>query len=313
MQKRILFTGGSSLLALNWAIAIRDQFDVVLGLHHKSIVLHGVQHYPLDLTSVESLVCALQEIKPHIVIHSAALTSVERCESDPKLAFHVNAQIAEVVAIACCSQNLSLVHISTDHLFSGNHPMSSEVDPVAPVNVYGKTKAAAEVLVRTFYPEALIIRTNFFGWGTSYRPSFSDFIITNLRTRNPIFLYDDVYFTPILVESLAFVVHSLINQHVHGIHNVVGDERISKHYFGLKLAEKLCLDPSLIHRRLITNVPGQVQRPRDMSLSNLKVRDILGRDLGSLNHYLNMLACQEELGLSLEIRNLSFNINLHST
>ena len=50
---------------------------------------------------------------------------------------------------------------------------------------------------------ALIIRTNFFGWGTSYRQSFSDFVIDNLRKGNNITLFNDVFYTPILIETLV--------------------------------------------------------------------------------------------------------------
>ena len=303
-SNRVLFTGGSGLLALNWGIAIRDRFKVILGLHRKSIALGTFELNQIDIESVESLISNLKAIQPDIVIHTAGLTSVERCEKNPEFAFHVNAKIAEVVAMACSHQGVPLVHISTDHIFNGDEALLPEAQTIQPLNIYGETKALAEKLVLTAYPEALVIRTNFFGWGTSYRKSFSDIIIEGLSTGKQLILFDDVYYTPILVEDLAIAVHDLIDLQVRGVINVVGDERISKYEFGMKLAKKFGLDCNFIKRGLIADAVGLVRRPNDMSLSNQKACEILGRKLGGINEYLSKLLLQEKSGVFQEIRNL---------
>jgi dTDP-4-dehydrorhamnose reductase len=302
--KRVLFTGGSGLLALNWAMAIRDKFTVVLGLHQKNITLRGFEHYQIDIKSVERLASSLEKIKPDIVIHAAGLTNVEQCEKEPDLAFHVNVEIAEVVAKVCFQKGLHLVHISTDHIFSGNEPLLSEVQPSKPINKYGETKAEAEVLVLKAYPDALVIRTNFFGWGTSYRKSFSDYIIEGLRAKKQLVLFDDVFYTPILVENLAFAVHDLIDLQEQGIMNIVGDERISKYQFGIKIAEKFDLDCNLIKRSSICEISGLVQRPKDMSLTNQKACKLIDRKLGNVDEYLTKLLQQEKSKLFQEIQSL---------
>ena len=303
-RERVLFTGGSGLLAINWAMAISSRFNVALGIHRNSVVIAGCEHYQIDLESVEKFVSALKIIKPNIVVHTVGLTSVERCEAEPELAFHVNVAIAEVVAKACFQQRIKLVHISSDHIFIGNETFLTESQPLAPVNIYGETKAEAEKLVLTNHPEALVIRTNFFGWGTSYRKSFSDFIIEGLRTGKQLVLFDDVYYTPILIETLATAAHDIVEREIGGVLNIVGDERISKYEFGIKLAYKFGLDCNLIKRGKIGEVFDLVRRPKDMSLSNQKVCKILGRRLGDVDENLNKLLIQEETGVNQEILNL---------
>ena len=302
--KRVLFTGGSGLLALNWAMAIRGKYTIALGLHQKNITLRDFEHYQIDLKSIERFAKSLEEIKPDIVIHAAGLTNVEKCESEPDLAFHVNVEIAEVVAKVCFQKGLQLVHISTDHIFSGKKSLLSESQPLEPINKYGETKAEAEALVLKAYPKALVIRTNFFGWGTSYRKSFSDNIIEGLRAKKQLVLFDDVFYTPILVENLAFAVHDLIDQQMHGIINIVGDERISKYQFGIKIAEKFGLDCKLIKRGFFDEISGLVQRPKDMSLNNLKACELIGKKLGNVNEYLTKLMQQEKSEVFQEIRRL---------
>ncbi len=291
-------------MALNWALTIRDRYSVTLGLHEREIALSGVQTKRIDLESVDHIVRIFEAVQPHIVIHTAGLTSVEKCEAEPELARRVNVQLAANVAQVCAQHGLPLVHISTDHLFAGIDSLMDEMCPVKPINVYGLTKAEAETRVLEVSPKAMVIRTNFYGWGTSYRRSFSDVIIETLRAGKEITLFQDVYYTPILVETVAEVVHDLIGLKASGIFNVVGDERISKYEFGLKLAQEFKLDSRLIKPGSISDRASLVQRPHDMSLSNQKISKLLGRKMGDVEEHVATLHRQENNGLAQEIRKL---------
>ncbi len=300
----ILFTGGSGLLALNWAQAMRDRCTPTLGLHERNISLDKTYAKKIDLESVDKLMRILEELNCQVVVNTAGLASVEQCESEPALAHHVNVTIASNVAKACANLGIKMVHISTDHLFSGHEPMVIEDHPISPVNVYGKTKAEAELRVSEINPEALVVRTNFYGWGTSYRQSFSDMVIKALRSHQKITLFQDVSYTPILIESAAKAVHDLIDLQVSGIVHVVGDDRISKYDFGLNIAEKFGLDSSKIVPGFLANQSRLTQRPFDMSLSNSKVRNLLGRRVGSIQEQIKTFHQQEFNGLAQELQKL---------
>lgn len=304
MKTRVLITGGSGLLALNWALALRDRYSITLGLHEREIALARVQIIRIDLESVEHLVRAFEAVQPQIVIHTAGLTSVEKCEAEPDLARYVNVQLAANVAQACDRLGLPLTHISTDHLFSGGASLVNENYPVEPINVYGRTKAEAERQVLAAHPHALVVRTNFYGWGTSYRHSFSDVIIETLRGDRDLTLFQDVYYTPIIAEAAVRTVHDLIDLKAAGIFHVVGDERISKYEFGLKLAQEFKLDTTLIKPGYLTGQVSLVKRPHDMSLSNQKTCKLLGRKLGEVGEHLARLHQQEQNGLARELQKL---------
>lgn len=304
MNPTVLIIGGSGLLALNWALTIRDRFSVILGLHERDIQLVGIETRRIDLESVDHLVRMFETLQPQIVIHTAGFTNVEKCEAKPELAQHINVDLAANVAQACARLKLSLVHISTDHLFSGETSWVDENQPVAPKNIYGRTKAAAEIQVLDAHPQALVIRTNFYGWSPSYRRSFSDVIIDALHSGGELTLFKDAFYTPILIEVLTQAVHDLTNLKASGIFNVVGDERISKCNFGLKLAEKFNLDPNLIKPGFLVGQTALVQRPRDMSLSNQKICKLLGRKLGGVEEHIARLYQQKQNGLAREIQKL---------
>ncbi len=303
-MKRILLTGGSGLLALNWAITVRNQFELVLAMHHREISLKDVRSMKMETESYESILKAIDQVRPDLIIHTAGLTSVEDCEKFPDLAKAVNTDFASHVSSVCAELSIPLVHISTDHIFSGELQFATEDLPVKPINVYAATKAEAEVRVLENYPEALVVRTNFYGWGPSYRHSFSDQIIYSLRQGQEITLFDDVFYTPILAETLVQTVHELLALNSCGIYNVVSDDRISKYDFGLAIAEHFELDHSLIKRGKMSQKPGLVQRPYDMSLSNRKASSLLAHPIGGLKQHLNRLLEQEKSGIINEILEL---------
>jgi len=295
----ILITGGSGLLALNLALTMRDKNLVTLGIHERIISLERVNTCQCSLESLDSIQQIIDEVEPEHVIHTAGLTSVDECEAEPELAYHANVELAENIAKSCSSNSIRLVHISTDHLFSGDSAMVEEDQPVNPVNIYGKTKAEAELRVLDSNPEALVVRTNFYGWGPDYRRSFSDVIIDSLRNKQTLTLFEDVFYTPILISSLTSAVMKLTSQSAKGIFHVVGDERISKYEFGLKVAHQFGLDSGLIKVGRLADKPGLVKRPLDMSLSNKKVCSAIEETLGGVDDDLQTL-CKQEVDNSYE-------------
>jgi dTDP-4-dehydrorhamnose reductase len=187
-REKVLITGGSGLFAVNCAAALSERTDVVLGFHKKKIELTGINGVSIDLESLDNLRNSISKIKPTLIIHTVALTSVETCEANPFLAEYVNINLAANVALVTKENSIRFVFISTDQLFDGQKPIYSELDGANPINVYGRTKAKAEKEVLSVNENTLVIRTNFFGWGTSYRSSFSDLIISSLRNNKPVFL-----------------------------------------------------------------------------------------------------------------------------
>jgi dTDP-4-dehydrorhamnose reductase len=304
LKSSILLTGGSGLLAVNWFYSKNNEYRFYLGLNERKIHPDNCQVISINFFSEESLMKQIEAVGPSVVIHTAGLTSVEKCENNPELAFHVNVELSCMVANVTKHLGIRMVHISTDHLFEGNASMLSEDEPTQAINVYGKTKALAEKKVIEINPKALIIRTNFYAWGTSYRKSFSDYIIQSLRSKQIVTLFDDVYYTPIIVENLVKTVHELLGKNAKGIFNIVSDDKISKYEFGILIAEEFGLDKSYIERGFLSNKSNLVRRPVDMSLSNLKVKELLGRSLGTVKQHVSQLHQQEFEDKTKEIQSL---------
>ena len=113
-----------------------------------------------------------------------------------------------------------------------------------------------------------------------------------------------MFYTPILVETLALAVHELISLKATGIFNVVGDERISKYDFGFKLSEEFGLEFGHVRSGGFLDQTSLVHRPSDMSLSNHKVCNLLGRRLGGMKEHLIRLHQQEINGFAQKMKTL---------
>lgn len=300
----LLITGGTGLLGLHWAAACRDRHPVTLALHRRNLALPGTTARHIDLADPQALDAALAEDGIRCVIHTAGLTSVEGCERDPEAATHHNVTIAARVAAAAKRAGATLIHISTDHLFDGRADSYDEDSPVSPVNVYGRTKAEAEEAVFRAHPAALVLRTNFYGWGPGHRPSFSDWLLAALREGRPLRLFTDMRYTPTHITPLIDAAMALSARGTTGILNAVGDEALSKHAFGLRLARAFDLSPAGIEPARLADQPDLVRRPLSMALSTRRLQALLGHGLGGIDPHLALLRAQETTPAITEIRSL---------
>ena len=230
----------------------------------------------------------LKQINPDHIIHTAALTNVDSCEKQKIKAKKINYQLTKNIANLCKKYSIKLIYISTDHLFSGKKIFCKESDKTDPVNQYALTKRNGEKEILKS-KKNLILRTNFFGKSLNNKESFSDFVIKNLKKKFFITLFDDVYITPLEINNFIQIAEVLIEKNKSGIYNISSNERISKYNLGLKIAKLLDLDEKYILRGSIENANLFSKRPKDMSLSNKKLRKLIDKNKLGINFQLNLI------------------------
>ena len=271
MKKKILFVGGSSFLAHSWCNYLDNNSEVFLGVHNRVPELKNYSKIELDFDSEKDLIEKIGSLNLDIIINCIGYTNVENCEINYKDAIKINSDYASKIAKISKKLKLKLIHISTDHLFDGKTKNNNENSEPNPLNSYAKSKLEGEKQVSKFNKDALIIRTNFFGWGPTYKKSFSDFIISSLENNLSISLFSDVNYNPILISELANAVNKLIDKKCKGIYNVVSPKPLSKLNFGNLLAKEFNLDKKLIISSLLVDRKELVNRPFDMTLSTKKL------------------------------------------
>src|SRR3989338_1141605 len=147
-MKKLLVTGGSGLLGAAIVYELHKYFEVYATYHNNQITSKHASCIKLDLTNKDEAERLIEKIKPDIIIHTAAMTDVDLCELKPELAKKINVGATEHIANACKKEGIKLVHISTDYVFDGEKGNYKESDRMNPVDIYAKTKAEAEGLVK---------------------------------------------------------------------------------------------------------------------------------------------------------------------
>lgn len=297
MSSRLFITGISGLLGLNAAVRWRGEHAVGGVYLSHPVQIDGVDARPVDLLDADAVRARILESRPSLVVHAAGFTSVDGCEQAPEQARRVHEEATRTVAEATRDAGAGLIHISTDHLFAGTHEMADEDTVPAPLNVYAATKLAAERAVAASGADALMVRTNFYGWGTSRRVSLTDWILAGLETGTRREMFTDVFFTPIQINDLCDAMMALWQSGARGVVNVVGRERLSKYDFGVRVADEFGFDRDLIVPRSVESFPFSAPRPRDMSLSSRKASAALGREMPDAGAGLRRLAAERAAGL----------------
>lgn len=115
----------------------------------------------LDLSDTGAIRRVMREIRPDLIINPAAYTAVDKAESEPELAFAINAAAPAVLAEEAAELGAMLVHYSTDYVYDGTKSSPYvETDVTNPLNVYGKSKLAGETAIRAVGLPHLILRTS---------------------------------------------------------------------------------------------------------------------------------------------------------
>lgn len=243
---RILITGASGLLGSNLALETSVEHDVIAQYFQHPLASDMFTCVRADLTVASEVDALFERYQPDWVINCAALTTVDVCERKPELTQRLNVDLPAQIARAARACAARMIHISTDAVFDGKQGYYTESDPVNPLNVYARSKAAAEELVRQIYPAAAVVRTNLFGWNAQQKFSLAEWFLDNLRSRRGCKGFTDAWVNPILVNDLASVLTGILTAGLSGIWHVGSSECINKYQFGRLIAGTFTEDAGLI-------------------------------------------------------------------
>jgi dTDP-4-dehydrorhamnose reductase len=205
MVPRLAATGAAGMLGTELVTAARE----------RSLPLTAWDLPDFDLTDRDATMRAIESTRPDVVIHGAAWTDVDGCESDPAKAFLVNGRATAHVAEACRETGARMVMVSTDYVFPGEREEPwVEEDRPGPLSVYGWSKLVGEEAVRSLGDAGVIART---AW--LYADHGKNFLLTMLalgRERDELAVVDDQRGSPTFAADLAAVLLDLATSGVRG-------------------------------------------------------------------------------------------------
>lgn len=280
-MSRILITGASGLLGATLALALRGDHNVYAMSFSHDVPVGGVHPVLCDLRDPGSVNALLTRVRPDAVIHAAALTDVELCESEPATAWAINVGGTESLLQACHALDGLFCYISTDYVFDGTKGGYAEKDEPGPVNVYGRTKLAAEKLVSQARFPWVIVRTSFFGWNPGSRKGFLEKAWQALQRGNSVTAWSNRFSTPLLVNGLAAMLVRVVSEGLTGIWHAASDKRVSNWELATELAEAFGFDSGLVKPAMWAPAPHNAVRPADTSLDARSLETRLGLSFGN--------------------------------
>ena len=273
-QLRVLITGGTGLLGY-WVsrVFMEKGFTVYATYHEKAPPKLGVNWVRLDLEDLESIASVAKDVKPDIVIHTAAYTDVDGCEVNKEKAYRVNYLATVVLAKASTSAD-QFIYISTDYVFDGSRGMYRESDVPAPVNYYGLTKLLGEVAATSALGSSCVVRVSgLYGYSPTGKKNFGVIAFEKLSRGEPVEAFIDQWLSPTYVRFLAEKLAKLVEARVTGFIHIAG-ERLSRYEFASILAEVLGTSKDLVKPKRLTEAKLVAPRPRDSSLDTSKAREL---------------------------------------
>lgn len=268
-------TGASGLLGRKLCQLALERGYGVYSIYKEHPVDLGVS-VKLDLTFQSGVFKTLSELKPEVVVHAAAYTDVDGCETNKNLAWKANAESTRNVAIASASIGAHLIYVSTDYVFDGEKGFYTEDDDPNPINYYGYTKLKGEEFVEEYAEEWCIARPSvIYGWGPEHKLNFATWLINNLNQGKEVKALADQHVSPTFNTNFAEMLLEIAERRIKGVLHTAGATPVNRYEFALKLAEVFNLDTSLIKPAKMNEISWKAKRPIDSSLNVSKASVLL--------------------------------------
>lgn len=309
MQKRVLLTGGNGLLGQKIIPLLSGRSSVELQVTSRGPNRHPGKTYAYvsaDLSQPEEVAKVFADFQPTDVIHTAAMTQVDACETDHAACDAANVSAVQHLLDQCQAHGARLIHISTDFVFDGSAGPYQEGDTPHPVNYYGESKLKAEQLIQQSEVSHAILRTMLlYGISPSMsRSNIALWVRKSLMEGKPIRVVDDQVRCPTLVEDLAAASVSAMMKGASGIFHISGAEMMNMLELARRVADFWKLDPSLISSTNSTSLNQAAKRPPVTGFILLKAQTELAYQPHSLQDGLALVDRQireiEALGHGVE-------------
>ncbi|MCZ7614360.1 MAG: sugar nucleotide-binding protein [Ignavibacteriaceae bacterium] len=238
----------------------------------------------VDILNEDELKELFENVKPDIVIHSAAITNpVQKENQTSKEYFDTNVNATKNIAILCEKYESKMIYISTDLVYAGYRGSFLKEDAkLIPASLYAETKLVGEMKVKESTDNYLILRTALlYGFGLNHSKCHFQNMYVDLKNRKPVKLFTDQLRTPISLTDASLIIAQLVKMDlINETINLGGTERVSRFEIGQMLCDLAGLDKNLLQKIMMDEIPN-FPKVEDVSLNidklislNLKPRSI---------------------------------------
>jgi dTDP-4-dehydrorhamnose reductase len=269
-MKKLLITGASGFLGWHICQLAKSGWEVYGTYLSHSLEIAGVKMVKLNLTDFQELKDIFNDIIPQAVIHTAAHSQPNFCQTHPQESYTINVTASCNIAGLCADAKIPCVFTSTDLVFDGLNAPYKEIDAVCPVSIYGEQKVQAEAGMLERYPHTAVCRMPLmFGTATPTARSFIQSFLETLQAGKELNLFIDEFRTPVSGTTAAKGL-LLALEKVQGLIHLGGKEKISRYDFGKLLVEAFQIPDAKLKSCRQEDVKMPAPRPKDVCLDSSK-------------------------------------------
>lgn len=260
MSRLILVTGAQGFIGNHLVRHLQLIGENVVGLD----IIEGTEEWSVicDVSNPKAFAATIQQLKPSIIVHCAAMKGLQACEENKEEAFATNVLSTEVIATYARSHNIKVVYLSSDVVFNGQREKYAPSEKPSPINWYGKTKIFSETILASV-PRAAVCRTALVigPLGRQYKSLLEIELMNKLlvnQTLLPQYIYEKirggatvhlsqkVISNPTPVNLLCQAIERVIVKDLVGVLHTTGPDGLSRFDVGCLIADYIKADKSLI-------------------------------------------------------------------
>ena len=249
-----------------------------------------LRHADLDITNANAVRRAIEGVTPDLIVNCAAYNKVDEAETEVEIAYRVNATGPKLLAIAAEEHGIPLVHFSTDYVFDGTSARPyCEYDPINPINVYGRSKAAGELAVRDQTSRFYIVRVAWLvGLG---QDNFVETMLRLGKEKGTVAVVTDQIGCPTFCSDVARNLAPLVASGEFGMYHMTGRGQCSWHEFAVEIFRQANMSHVIVEPTSLAAFGRPAPRPKYTVLRNLMlelgVGDLMPPWKESLGEYLS--------------------------
>jgi len=289
-MKKLLVIGGSGLVGSTLIQYAKTDYDIHFTINKNESSFDDVPFTKIDLMKNKfEILNLINDFSPDVVIHTAAHSSVDLCESDHKLANFLHIDVTKNIAKTCHQINAKLIYFSTDAVFDGEMSKKYlETDITNPINYYGKTKLDAEKIILDQSTKNVILRPSvIYGWHKKSR--FTNWIIGSLKNKSSVDPHVDQYNTPTLVDDLVKSILLIIEQDISGLFHSTGKTCVNRYELANIIADIFGFDNKLIKPVTSNEKKQDAPRPKKTCLDSSKLEKTIDYQFKNISEGIKFL------------------------
>lgn len=246
--KKIFVTGGTGLLGSTLVRTAPNEFEITALYNKNTMITERARFIQVDITDRTRVFDVFDEIRPEVLIHTAAIAKVDYCETHKEEARRVNVTGTANLLDACDKHGTKMIFTSTNAVFDGEHAPYSEEDEPNPINYYGKIKLEAETLVLKRRAKHTVARLmTMYGWNNpGERQNHVTWLLSKMTRGERVHVVDDIYNNHLLVDNCADALWAIVKLDKAGIYHIAGKDCVSTYRLALETAAVFGLDKTLI-------------------------------------------------------------------